>query len=83
MPKTDRERTMAKIYQLHPVSEVRCRQQMSEIKQAFTAELLDFFLLAQDTSTGLGTNTPRGLKAMHRAHELLLEARHRFALEFD
>jgi hypothetical protein len=74
---------MAKIYPLHPGPEGLHRQQMQEIKSAFTAEYLAFFLLALDTSTKGGGPTPRGLKVMPRAYDLLLAARHEFEREFD
>ena len=74
---------MSKVYRLHPAAEVQCRRQMHIIKDTFTAELLDFFLLAMDTSTRMGRNTPEGLQTMQRAYELLLEARHGFEQEFD
>jgi hypothetical protein len=74
---------MAKIYPLHLGPEVQRRQQMHEIKSAFTAEYLAFFLLALDTSTKVGGPTPRGLKVMQRAYDLLLAARYEFEREFD
>ena len=67
--------SMAKIYPLYRGSETQRRQQMHEIKSAFTAEYLAFFLLALDTSTKVGGRTPRGLKVMQRAYDLLLQAR--------
>jgi hypothetical protein len=78
----DPERPPAKIYPLHSGSDGRRRQQLHEIKSAFTAEYLAFFLLALDTSTRVGGITPRGLKVMQRAYDLLLEARNEFEREF-
>lgn len=49
----------------------------------FTAECLEFFLLALDTSARAGGSTPRGLKVMQRAYDLLLEVRHKLEGEFD
>jgi hypothetical protein len=74
---------MAKIYPLYSRSDDQRRQQLHEIKTAFTAEYLAFFLLALDTSTRAGGPTPRGLQVMQRAYDLLLEARHEFEGEFD
>jgi hypothetical protein len=74
---------MAKIYPLYWGSDEERRRQMHEIKTAFTAQYLDFFLLALDTSTRVGGPTPRGLKVMQRAYDLLLEARNEFEREFE
>jgi hypothetical protein len=74
---------MAKIYPLHLHVNAQWRQQLHEIKSAFTAEYLAFFLLALDTSTKVGGTTPRGLKVMQRAYDLLLEARDEFEREFN
>jgi hypothetical protein len=76
------ERPPAKISPLQSGSDGRRRQQLYEIKSAFTAEYLAFFLLALDTSTRVGGITPRGLKVMQRAYDLLLEARNEFEREF-
>jgi hypothetical protein len=65
---------MAKIYPLYSGSDDQRRQQIQEIKTAFTAEYLAFFLLALDTSTGAGGPTPQGLKVMQQAYDLLLES---------
>jgi hypothetical protein len=73
---------MAKIYPLHRHSDPQCRRQMQEIKSAFTAEYLAFFLLALDTSTQVGGAAPGGLKVMQRAYELLMAARDQFEREF-
>jgi hypothetical protein len=73
---------MAKIYPLPLPSDFQGRRQMQEIKNAFTAEYLAFFLLALDTSTRVGGAAPRGLKVMQRAYELLMEARNQFEREF-
>ena len=72
---------MAKIYPLPRPSDFQWRRQMQEIKTAFTAEYLAFFLLALDTSTQVGA-APRGLKVMQRAYELLMAARDQFEREF-
>jgi hypothetical protein len=58
---------MAKIYPLDRHPDVLWRQQMHELKSAFTAEYLAFFIQALDTSTKVGGSTPRGLKVMQRA----------------
>jgi hypothetical protein len=74
---------MGNIYPLYSGSDDERRRQMHEIKTAFTAEYLAFFLLALDTSSRAGASTPRGLKVMQRAYDLLLQARHEFEGEFD
>lgn len=74
---------MAKIYPLYSGPDDQRRRQMQAIKTAFTAEYLAFFLLALDTSARAGSSTPRGLKIMQRAYDLLLEARQEFEGEFD
>ena len=56
---------------------------MHELKSAFTAEYLAFFIQALDTSTKVGGSTPRGLKVLQRAYALLTEARNQFEREFD
>jgi hypothetical protein len=58
---------MAKIYPLEMHSDVPWRQQLHELKDAFTAEYLEFFIRALDTSTKVGGCTPKGLKVMQRA----------------
>jgi hypothetical protein len=73
---------MAKIYPLPRPGDSSWRQQMQEIKTAFTEEYLAFFLLALDTSTQVGGAAPGGLKVMQRAYELLVEARDQFEREF-
>jgi hypothetical protein len=73
---------MAKIYPLEMHLEVLWRQQMEELKIAFMAEYLSFFILALDTSTKLGGNSPRGLRTMQRAYALLTEANNKFKQEF-
>jgi hypothetical protein len=73
----------AKIYPLHLHQPARWRRELHDLKNAFTAEYLAFFLLALDTSTRLGGTTPRGIQVMQRAYDLLLEARYTFEGEFD
>jgi len=74
---------MAKIYPLHLPGDVQGRQQLHEIKSAFTAEYLAFFILALDNAAKVGAATPRGLRIMQRAYDLLLAARHQFEQEFE
>lgn len=74
---------MAKIYPIEMHPDVLWRQQMHELKNAFTAEYLAFFIQALDTSTKIGGSTPRGLKVMQRAYALLTEAKNQFEREFD
>jgi hypothetical protein len=73
---------MAEIYPLHMKFDPLTRQRLGEIKSAFTAEYLAFFILALDTSSKLGSGTPRGLKVMERAYDLLREAKRIFEREF-
>ncbi len=73
---------MAKIYPLHLNSDPQWRRPRQDIKSAFTAEYLAFFLLALDTSTQVGGAAPRGLKVMPRAYELLVAARDQFERQF-
>ena len=73
---------MAEIYPLHLHQPAQWRRELHDLKDAFTAAHLAFFLLALDTSTRLGGTTPRGVKVLQRAHELLLEARNEFEREF-
>ena len=73
---------MAEIYPLHLRQPAQWRRELHDLKDAFTAENLAFFLLALDTSTRLGGTTPRGVKVLQRAYELLLEARNEFEREF-
>jgi hypothetical protein len=73
---------MAKIYPLQLPGDAQARQRLGEIKSAFTAEYLAFFILALDTSSKVGSGTPRGLKVMERAYDLLREAKNTFEHEF-
>ena len=74
---------MAKIYPLHQYYDGRSLQIADDLKKAFTAEHLAFFLLALDTSARVGSTSPRGLKALQRAFDLLLEAKNTFEREFN
>ena len=74
---------MAKIYPLHQYFDGRSLQLVDDLKKAFTAEHLAFFLLALDTSTRVGSTSPRGIKVLQRAYELLMEARNEFEREFN
>jgi hypothetical protein len=75
--------TMAEIYPLHLHQDAQWRRELHDLKNAFTAEYLAFFLLALDTSTKVGGTTPRGVKVIQRAYELLMGARNEFQREFD
>jgi hypothetical protein len=59
------------------------RWQMHELKNAFTAEYVVFFIQALDTTIMVGGITPRGLKVMQRVYALLTEAKNQFDREFD
>jgi hypothetical protein len=73
---------MAKIYPLYLHQPAEWQRELHDLKNAFTAAHLAFFLLALDTATRVGGTTPRGVKVLQRAYELLLEARHEFEREF-
>lgn len=74
---------MAKIYLLHKNFDPEAQRQVCEIKNAFAAEHLAFFILALDTSTKVGGASHQGLKVLERACELLTEARAKLELEFN
>jgi hypothetical protein len=55
---------------------------MHELKNAFAAEYLAFFILALDTCAKTGGATPQGLQVMQRAYALLTAARNQLELEY-
>jgi hypothetical protein len=73
---------MAKIYPFTRRSELPWRQEMHELKNAFAAEYLAFFILALDTCAKTGGATPQGLQVMQRAYALLTAARNQLELEY-